>query len=192
VAVPKTKEADPDVMHMLVATDGSSHATRAAEVAARLVRELCEAEVILVNVGHIPAIAFGDLAQGVVGLTVLEESLEQAGKGILNEAERIFHGTGVRISRAFAQGEPSVAILEMAREYKADLIVMGSRGLGQIGSLILGSVSERVLHAGSCAGADCSVSESFVFRSRSKEVSPKRLRQRNLKKMRAQHSSPRC
>ena len=134
------------MMRMLVATDGSPHAARAAQFAARLVRELREAEVILVNVGHIPAMAFGDLAQGVVGLTVLEESLEHAGRAILNEAERSFDTTGARITRAFAQGEPSVAILEKAREHKADLIVMGSRGLGQIGGLILGSVSERVLH----------------------------------------------
>jgi nucleotide-binding universal stress UspA family protein len=86
------------------------------------------------------------LAQAGVGLTVLEESLEHAGKAILNEAERTFDTTGIRITRAFAMGEPAVAILEKAREYKADLIVMGSRGLGQIGGLILGSVSERVLH----------------------------------------------
>ena len=133
------------MVRMLVATDGSPHAARASELAVRLVRELREAEVILVNVGHIPAIAFGDLAQAGVGLTVLEESLKQAGEAILNEAERVFDGTGVRITRAFVQGEPSAAIVEKAREHKADLIVMGSRGLGQIGGLILGSVSERVL-----------------------------------------------
>lgn len=134
------------MVRMLVATDGSPHAARAAGMAARLARELREAEVILINVGHIPAIAFGDLAQAGVGLTVLEESLEHAGKAILNEAERTFDTTGIRITRAFAKGEPAVAILDKAREYKADLIVMGSRGLGQIGGLILGSVSERVLH----------------------------------------------
>ena len=134
------------MVRMLVATDGSPHAGRAAGMAARLARELREAEVILINVGHIPAIAFGDLAQAGAGLTVLEESLEHAGKAILNEAERTFDTTGIRITRAFAMGEPTVAILEKAREYKADLIVMGSRGLGQIGGLILGSVSERVLH----------------------------------------------
>jgi nucleotide-binding universal stress UspA family protein len=134
------------MVRMLVATDGSPHAARAAELAARLARELRETEVSLINVGHIPAIAFGTLAEGVVDLRVLEESLEQAGRAILNEAERIFDKSGVRVTRKYAQGEPSVEIIQKAREHKVDLIVMGSRGLGQIGGLILGSVSERVLH----------------------------------------------
>jgi len=84
------------MVRMLVATDGSPHAGRAAGMAARLARELREAEVILINVGHIPAIAFGDLAQAGAGLTVLEESLEHAGKAILNEAERTFDTSGSR------------------------------------------------------------------------------------------------
>ncbi len=41
-------------MRLLVATDGSPHATRAIELAARLARELREAEIILVTVGHLP------------------------------------------------------------------------------------------------------------------------------------------
>jgi nucleotide-binding universal stress UspA family protein len=134
------------MVRMLVATDGSPRAARSAELAARLAGELREAEVVLVNVGHIPAMAFGTLAEGVVDLRVLEESLKQAGGAILNEAERTFDKIGVRVTSAFVHGEPSVAIIEKAREYKVDLIVMGSRGLGQIGGLILGSVSERVLH----------------------------------------------
>jgi nucleotide-binding universal stress UspA family protein len=140
------EEVDPDMLRMLVATDGSAHATRAAELAARLAGELREAAVILVNVGHIPAVALGTPSAGIVDLRLLEESLEQAGHAILNEAERIFDKTGVRVTRVFAQGDPSVEIIEKTREHKADLIVMGSRGLGQIGGLILGSVSERVLH----------------------------------------------
>jgi nucleotide-binding universal stress UspA family protein len=135
------------MVRMLVATDGSAHATRAAELAARLAREFRQAEVILVTVGHIPTMAFGTLAGGIGDLRLLEESLEQAGRAILNEAERIFDNTGVRVTRAFSHGEPSLEIIEKAREHKADLIVIGRRGLGQIGGLILGSVSERVLHA---------------------------------------------
>ncbi len=42
------------MVRMLVATDGSAHALRAAGVAARLARELREATVALINVGHIP------------------------------------------------------------------------------------------------------------------------------------------
>lgn len=135
------------MVRMLVATDGSPHAIRAAELAARLVGELREAEVVLVNVGHIPAMAFGGLGDGIVDFRMLEESLEQAGTAILNETERIFDKTGIRVTRAFAQGEPSVEIIKKAQECKADVIVMGSRGLGQIGGLILGSASERVLHS---------------------------------------------
>jgi nucleotide-binding universal stress UspA family protein len=61
-------------------------------------------------------------------------------------SEQTFDKTGVRVTRASSHGEPSLEIIGKVREHKADQIVMGSRGLGQIGGLILGSVSERVLH----------------------------------------------
>jgi nucleotide-binding universal stress UspA family protein len=134
------------MVRMLVATDGSPHAAGAAKLAAWLAGELRETEVILITVGHIPAMALGTLAEGVVDLKLLEESLRQTGRAILNEAERVFDKSGARVTRMYAQGEPSVEIIEKARQHKVDLIVMGRRGLGQIGGLILGSVSERVLH----------------------------------------------
>jgi len=74
----------------------------------------------LVTVGHIPAMAFGTLAGGIGDLRLLEESLEQAGRAILNEAERIFENTGVRVTRVFSHGEPSLEIMEKAGEHKAD------------------------------------------------------------------------
>lgn len=135
------------MMRILVATDGSPHAKRAAELAARLARELRTAEVVLVNAGHIPAIALGGPGADImVDYAMLEEGFEKAGLAILEEAKKTFHGVDATVTTQYRRGEASHEILAAATQMKADLIVMGSRGLGQIGGLILGSVSERVLH----------------------------------------------
>jgi nucleotide-binding universal stress UspA family protein len=140
------EEADEKMMRMLLATDGSPHAIRTAELAARLVRELREAEVVLLNVGHIPTIAMAGPDEGVIDFQALEDGLRQAGESTLEETAKAFVGIVVRVTRLYRRGDPAGEIIKAARELKADLIIMGSRGLGQIGGLILGSVSERVLH----------------------------------------------
>jgi nucleotide-binding universal stress UspA family protein len=135
------------MMRILVATDGSPHARRAAELSARLARELREVEVVLLNVGHIPAIALGGPGADImVDYGMLEEGFEKAGRAILDQTTAAFHGVDAKVTTRYRRGEPSHEILAAATEAKADMIVMGSRGLGQIGGLILGSVSEHVLH----------------------------------------------
>jgi nucleotide-binding universal stress UspA family protein len=47
-------------------------------------------------------------------------------------------------------GSPADEIIRTASELGADLIVMGSRGLGSTRSVLLGSVSDRVLHLAHC------------------------------------------
>ena len=137
------------MMCLLVATDGSEHAIHAAELALRLVRELKQTEVVVVNVGHIPEVAFA--AAGTPGASVdmagLIESLDRAGQQILERTASVFAGVNVPVRRDYRTGSPGVEIVGAAREHKADLIIMGSRGLGQVSGLVLGSVSEQVLHA---------------------------------------------
>jgi nucleotide-binding universal stress UspA family protein len=133
------------MIRMLVATDGSNHAMQAAEFAARMARELQKAEVLLLNVGHVPAYALGG-PDTHVDYAALEEGLKQAGQAILARAAEVFAGVDVPVRRVYRHGEPVREIIEAARAAKVDLIVVGSRGLGQIGGLFLGSVSERVLH----------------------------------------------
>jgi nucleotide-binding universal stress UspA family protein len=134
------------MMRMLVAADGSPHAIAAAKLAARLGTELREAEVILVNVGHVPVIAMGGPGAGYVDLGSLEEGMRKVGQMILETTASALGGIESPVSRVYRQGDPAGEIIKAAAEHKADLIIMGSRGLGQIGGLILGSVSERVLH----------------------------------------------
>jgi len=57
------------------------------------------------------------------------------------------YGTpGVRIQSRILSGNVVDKICECAQEVNADIVLVGSRGLGNIGSLVLGSVSERVVH----------------------------------------------
>lgn len=62
------------------------------------------------------------------------------------------YGTvGVRVQSRILTGNVVDKICECAEEVKADMVLVGSRGLGNIGSLVLGSVSERVVHKCLCS-----------------------------------------
>ena len=73
-------------------------------------------------------------------------------EAIINEAKEHAASHGVEGVRGrTGGGDPAGAILEAAENEKADLIVMGSRGLGPLKSLLLGSVSQKVSHLAPCS-----------------------------------------
>jgi len=137
-------------MRIVVATDGSPDAKRAVQTASQFVRNLRTAEVILVNVGPIPALALTPPEAAMhVDVEPIAEALERGGHRILDQAAATFAEDHVSVTCVYRRGDPSREILRVAEEAHADLIVVGARGLGRIGGLILGSVSERVVHAAS-------------------------------------------
>lgn len=134
------------MLRVLVATDGSPHANKTVQLAARLARELRSVEVVMIAVGHIPVLAYGSPQEGWVDFGALERSIEEEGLTILDKAVEAFAGVHPPVKRLYRQGDPADEILKAAREHEADVIVMGSHGQGQMRELILGSVSERILH----------------------------------------------
>lgn len=79
------------------------------------------------------------------------EDLEHVGKEILDAGERIAREHGVEnVSHILTNGEPIQCILKAVDDEGADLIVMGSRGLGNIEGLLVGSVSHRVSQLAAC------------------------------------------
>lgn len=123
---------------ILLAYDGSDHAKRAARIA-KMEAEAHGARLVVVHVY--------EPLPDYLGEPLLKRRLELA-ESVLEEARAL---TGVPKEDALLlEGRPAEAILEAAIGEKADLIVMGTRGLGAIGSLFLGSQSQKVVAEAPC------------------------------------------
>jgi nucleotide-binding universal stress UspA family protein len=71
------------------------------------------------------------------------------GREIADRAKEELEDAGVDVETEVLQGPPAEAILRVSEGRQADLIVMGTRGRGDLTSLLVGSVSHRVLaHSG--------------------------------------------
>jgi nucleotide-binding universal stress UspA family protein len=123
---------------ILLAVDGSPYAQRAAE----LVRRLAEGgdDVVVLHVTEIMPI------HGGVSVDVdLDREGMEAARRLGGELEQAGVATKVELVRAFA-GHVAKIIIEAARDHGAGVIVLGSRGRGDLTALLLGSVAHKVIH----------------------------------------------
>ena len=79
------------------------------------------------------------------------ELLEAIGQFVCDKARETArrHGAG-DVAVQIVNGTPAASVLAAAEHEKADMIVMGSRGLGRLEGLLLGAVSQRVNHVAKC------------------------------------------
>ena len=78
--------------------------------------------------------------------------LQAVGNQILDRAEETAKEGGVKkVTKVLLSGDAADAILDCAKREKANLIVLGTRGFGEIKGLLLGSVSHKVTSHAPCA-----------------------------------------
>jgi nucleotide-binding universal stress UspA family protein len=76
---------------------------------------------------------------------------EALGRRLLDDAERTAGLKGLKgTETTLVYGDPASEILSVAKSAKADMIVMGSRGLSNLKGLLVGSVSHKVMHLAKC------------------------------------------
>ncbi|MFB6073559.1 MAG: universal stress protein [Haloarculaceae archaeon] len=126
---------------ILVPTDGSDHAVRAAAHARALARRF-DATVHVLAVVDVPSAA-GPLDAGSVDESFLDR-LEAESDRHVDAITATFAETDP-LRRAVRRGEPTAAILAYAAEVGADLLAMGTHGRSGITRYVAGSVTERVL-----------------------------------------------
>lgn len=128
----------------LVPVDGSENALRAVHYAVSLVRDESPAQVYLVTVQP-EAVLYGEAAL-YVDLAKLEQAQREFAERILAQAEAVFMHAGIAYQKEVLRGDIAPAIVRRAEELGCDVIVMGTRGLGALAALVVGSVTLKVVH----------------------------------------------
>jgi len=141
-------------MRILLAVDGSIYSDAAVE---EIFKRPWPAgsELKVITAAEMPIMV------GIEPWAASPEYFEQMQKGIRLAAQDVINRAMVRlnsiddktlkISTEIIEGSPRQVIVDEAENWHADLIVMGSRGLGAWNRLLLGSVSTGVVHHAKCS-----------------------------------------
>ncbi len=137
---------------ILVCSDGSEHSMKAAREAAVIAKQL-DACVLLLNVSS----SVGGLSpcimpwQMEVNESESTHDLNETQECALKHAEILFDKDEIRYVSLREFGHAAAQIVRVAEREEADLIVLGSRGLNVLKTLLLGSVSEHVVRHAHCS-----------------------------------------
>jgi nucleotide-binding universal stress UspA family protein len=144
---------------ILVPLDGSEHSLKALTVATQIAKKF-SGKISLIHVYSVsvtPTIVpepttltppIPIMTPGEVSRTI--EATRKAGLGILAEGEQKVKAEGAQVETMLKEGHVVQEIINTAAEGKFDLIVIGARGISKIRELLLGSVTDGVIHHASC------------------------------------------
>lgn len=138
-------ELQPLKFHrILVPIDESKPSHNALSVAAGMARA-SEATVVLAHVAEMSYSQDRDEMLATYGEHIVEDFRKYGDTLLTNAAEsETFAGVEVETEALF--GDPARALLDLADRKDIDAIVMGSHGRGAWGRMMLGSVSQRIIH----------------------------------------------
>jgi nucleotide-binding universal stress UspA family protein len=130
---------------ILIPVDGSRASLRALDLAIKMATQNPGTSLVLLNVQNIPAIELAGASE-VRDTDWLREAGSRASGEALKDAIGKCEHAGVASETLVRTGQIAEAIAQVAREEGIDHIVMGTRGLGSIQGLLLGSVAIMVIH----------------------------------------------
>jgi nucleotide-binding universal stress UspA family protein len=127
---------------VLIPVDGSPASLRALDIAIEMASQNPGTSLVLLNVQDISAIELAGAAMG----GDWQETASQASAKALKEAVGKSEAAGIVFKTLVRTGQAAEAIAQVTREEDIRHIVMGTRGLGSIQGLLMGSVTTKVIH----------------------------------------------
>ena len=125
--------------NLLVAVDGSEHSVRAAERAIALGQIMDDSNIEILYIldgskSKSDVLKYGD-----------SDTASLKRKEMLSEYERMIGDAGIAHTTTILQGSPAETIIKHANEGNYDCLIIGSRGRSTVQTMILGSVSHKVM-----------------------------------------------
>ncbi|RXJ90848.1 universal stress protein UspA [Arcobacter sp. CECT 8983] len=137
---------------ILVPLDGSDKSFEALDMACNVAKKY-DAEVFLLSVFRKYSFMEGSFVSfnSSVDKDNFEDALRDASKEIVSEGKEILKNNDVTKVRAFVRmGAAAKEILKFAKENNIDLIIIGSKGQGELSGYLLGGVSHKVTGLAKC------------------------------------------
>jgi nucleotide-binding universal stress UspA family protein len=135
---------------ILCAVDFSSDSVEGFHIAVELARAQSGSLHLLHVIEAQPVVSDWLPIGGIGEVTIqIEEKANAAMESLVRSAKTSL--TGLAVSTEVTSGRAFVEIVNRAREFKADLIVLGSKGAASLEDIIVGSTAERVMKAASCS-----------------------------------------
>ncbi len=129
---------------ILVPIDNSEHSRHAFQYALGMAQTQGAHVALLHSYGRIPMLIGGEAREALV-----KELVKEAEKLLKPYAAKM-REIGVEPALVITEGRAGDAIVAEANSGGYDLVVMGSRGLSELGGMIMGSAAHRVLSAAAC------------------------------------------
>jgi len=133
------------MLKILVAVDGSAPSSRAVDHLIRQVGVVKEApEIHVLNVQH--PLPYGGRVSSVVGHDRIAQFHREEGMAALKTAMQKLDAARIKYHHHIGVGAEAEVICQYAKEQGCDYIIVGTRGLGSVSNLVLGSVANKVIH----------------------------------------------
>lgn len=131
--------------NILLAVDGSDHALHAARVAGNLANAM-NAKTLRMVVAYapIPPYLGEPNLQDAINARLMES------QDILQKAVEALGTVSAKVFTDLIEGDAAESIIDVAGTHESELIVMGSRGLGRLAGMLLGSTSQKVVAHAPC------------------------------------------
>lgn len=137
------------IQKILCPVDFSKNSEYALHYALALA-ERYEAELVLVHVMDYAAMDILDYPSAFEFTAQINERMRQIAEERLNQLAETQRGDYTKISTRLATGTPFLEIVSLAREERADLVVMGTQGRTGLAQVFMGSVAEKVVRRAPC------------------------------------------
>ncbi len=135
---------------IVVALDGSEYAAKALDIGIEIAKRFGAALTLVHVVPSASALITSPEVSTAPIMLDLSNELYQSGKRILDRGVEKAQAEGVPTATVLEHGDVSDHIISVAENEKADLIVIGEKGLGSVTRFFLGSIANKVTYNALC------------------------------------------